>query len=539
MPSISLTGSSLPDKQFWESNKIALPKFDLKTVADKTASSPTWLHFGAGNIFRGFIARLQQDLLNQGLVEEGVIAADTFDYEIIDRIYRPHDNLTLMVDLKPDGNVGYEIIGSVTEAVKADPTDAAQMERLQQIACAPSLQLMSFTITEKGYALRNMAGELLPVVTQDIKEGPASARHAMSIVCALLWARFQNGAAPLALASMDNCSHNGEKLRSSILEIATAWEDRGYVTKDFLSYINDESRVGFPWSMIDKITPRPDASVQEMIEKMGISDMAPITTSRGTFIAPFVNAEVPQYLVMEDMFPNGRPPFEKAGVYMTDRETVNKAERMKVTTCLNPLHTCLAVYGCLLGYTRISDEMKNPLLVSLITKMGYEEGLPVVTDPKILDPKEFIREVIVERLPNPYIPDAPQRIATDTSLKMPIRFGETIKSYIADPALDVTSLNYIPLTIAGWLRYLIGVDDKGNPMPLSSDPLLTSLQEQLKNVQFGNPDSVDGQLTGLLSNKTLFASDLVACGLAPKIEFMLSEMLTGPGAVKRTLQKFI
>ena len=183
--------------------------------------------------------------------------------------------------------------------------------------------------------------------------------------------------------------------------------------------------------------------------------------------------------------------------------------------------------------------MKNPLLVSLITKMGYEEGLPVVTDPKILDPKEFIREVIVERLPNPYIPDAPQRIATDTSLKMPIRFGETIKSYIADPALDVTSLNYIPLTIAGWLRYLIGVDDKGNPMPLSSDPLLTSLQEQLKNVQFGNPDSVDGQLTGLLSNKTLFASDLVACGLAPMIEFMLSEMLTGPGAVKRTLQKFI
>ena len=139
MPSISLTGSSLPDKQFWESNKIALPKFDLKTVAGKTASSPTWLHFGAGNIFRGFIARLQQDLLNQGLVEEGVIAADTFDYEIIDRIYRPNDNLTLMVDLKPDGNVGYEIIGSITEAVKADPTDAAQMERLQQIACAPSL----------------------------------------------------------------------------------------------------------------------------------------------------------------------------------------------------------------------------------------------------------------------------------------------------------------------------------------------------------------------------------------------------------------
>ncbi|MBO4474933.1 MAG: mannitol dehydrogenase family protein, partial [Clostridiales bacterium] len=330
-----------------------------------------------------------------------------------------------------------------------------------------------------------------------------------------------------------------EKLRSSILEIAKAWETKGFVPSEFITYIEDESRVAFPWSMIDKITPRPDASVQAMIEEMGISGMAPITTSRGTFIAPFVNAEVPQYLVMEDTFPNGRPPFEKAGVYMTDRETVNKSEKMKVTTCLNPLHTCLAVFGCLRGYTRISEEMKDPLLVSLITKMGYEEGLPVVTDPKILDPREFIREVIVERLPNPYIPDAPQRIATDTSQKMPIRFGETIKAYIADPNLDVTSLTYIPLTIAGWLRYLLGVDDNGDPMELSSDPLLPSLQQQLSNVHFGNPDSVDGNLTELLKNESVFGADLVACRLAPKIEFMLSEMLSGPGAVKRTIQKFI
>ncbi|MBO4689073.1 MAG: mannitol dehydrogenase family protein [Clostridiales bacterium] len=539
MQSVSLTSESLKDTCFWESNKIALPHFDMGAVADATASCPRWLHFGAGNIFRGFIARLSQDLLNQGLTGEGVIAADTFDYEIIDRIYRPHDNLTLMVDLKPDGNVGYEVIGSITEAVKADPSDSSEMERLREIARSSTLQIISFTITEKGYALRDMSGALLPVVTRDIEEGPSSSRHAMSIVCALLLERFRNGAAPLALASMDNCSHNGEKLRSSILEIAKAWESRGFAEPEFITYIEDESRVAFPWSMIDKITPRPDASVQAMIEQMGISDMAPITTSRGTFIAPFVNAEVPQYLVMEDAFPNGRPPFERAGVYMTDRQTVNKSEKMKVTTCLNPLHTCLAVFGCLRGYTRISDEMKDPLLVSLITKMGYEEGLPVVTDPKILDPKEFIREVIVERLPNPYIPDAPQRIATDTSQKMPIRFGETIKAYIADPKLDVTSLNYIPLTIAGWLRYLLGVDDNGEPMELSSDPLLPSLQEQLRAIQFGNPDSVDGNLTDLLKNESVFGADLVACRLAPKIEFMLSEMLSGPGAVKRTLQKFI
>ena len=92
--------------------------------------------------------------------------------------------------------------------------------------------------------------------------------------------------------------------------------------------------------------------------------MAPVETSKHTFIAPFVNAEGPQYLVVEDRFPNGRPALEKAGVYMTDRDTVNQTERMKVTTCLNPLHTALAVYGCLLGYRKIADEMKDPELTA-------------------------------------------------------------------------------------------------------------------------------------------------------------------------------
>ena len=539
MLSLSMRRDSLKNAGEWSERNIILPSYSIDEVRAKSEKEPTWLHFGAGNIFRGFIARLSQDLLNQGLTDTGIIAADTFDYEIIDRIYRPYDDLTLMVDLRPDGSTGYEIIGSVTESRKADPNDAPEMSRLYEIASSPSLQIISFTITEKGYALYDMHGKLLPVVSSDMENGPKSARHAMSIVCALLWERFQKGGAPLALASMDNCSSNGKKLQSSILEVANAWEKRGFVSSGFIDYLNDTGRVSFPWSMIDKITPRPDASVEKMIEELGISDMRPFTTAKGTFIAPFVNAEVPQYLVIEDAFPNGRPPLEKAGVFMTDRDTVNKAERMKVTTCLNPLHTALAVFGCVLGYTRISDEMKDPELVSLITKIGYSEGLPVVTDPVILKPSEFIREVIEERLPNPFIPDAPQRIATDTSLKVPIRFGETIKSYIADPSLDVTSLTYIPLAIAGWIRYLLGIDDNGDPIELSSDPLLPSLKEQLSAIRFSEPSSVKGNLDGLLSNSSVFGSDLVSCGLSPKIESFVSEMIEGPGAVRKTLKKHL
>ena len=210
----------------------------------------------------------------------------------------------------------------------------------------------------------------MPVVQADIDEGPAKARHAMSLVAAMLLERFNAGKYPLAVVSMDNCSHNGEKLQSSVMAVAKAWLEKGYVGQDFIDYLTDESKIAFPWSMIDKITPRPHKIVEESLAKDGIENMAPIVTSKNTFIAAFVNAERPQYLVIEDKFPNGRPPLEKAGVYMTDRDTVNKTERMKVTTCLNPLHTAMSVYGCMLGYTLICDEMKDADIVALIKAPG-------------------------------------------------------------------------------------------------------------------------------------------------------------------------
>ena len=536
---MKLNRSCLTDRQAWNKASVRLPEFDWEKMTEVTEQSPVWVHFGAGNIFRGFIAVLQQRLLEEGLEKSGIIAADTFDFDIIDKIYTPHDSMTMMVGLKPDGTMDREVIASVAKGVRADVNDEKEFGSLVRAFENPSLQMASFTITEKGYALTNFKGELFPVVEKDMQEGPGKASHAMSIVAALLLKRYEAGRFPLALVSMDNCSHNGEKLKSSVAAIAKAWVEKGFAPEGFLAWVEDEDQVSFPWSMIDKITPRPAEEVQKALEEDGIEEMAPIITSRNTYIAPFVNAEIPQYLVVEDRFPNGRPALEKAGVYLTDRDTVNQTERMKVTTCLNPLHTALAVYGCVLGYNSIAAEMKDEDLKALVERIGYQEGMPVVTDPGILSPEAFVKEVIEYRLPNPFIPDTPQRIATDTSQKVAIRFGETIKAYLADEALDVNSLTAIPLAIAGWLRYLLGVNDEGTEMEISSDPMLEALKEQLKGISLGEVPQEKGFLNEILSNSVLFGTDLVKAGLSEKIEGMFCEMLEGPGAVRKTLKKYM
>jgi fructuronate reductase len=387
--------------------------------------------------------------------------------------------------------------------------------------------MISFTITEKGYS----------VADTDLERG-LTPMLAMGKVTALLYERFQAGKLPLTIQSMDNCSHNGDKVKNAVIAYATKWSDQGLVPKEFLTYVQDETKVTYPWSMIDKITPRPDAKVQAMLAEDGFEDNYTIQTEKHTFTAPFVNAEETEYLVIEDNYTNGRPPLELGGVRYTTRETVDKVEKMKVTTCLNPLHTAMSIYGCMLGYTLISDEMKDEDIRSFIQKIGYIEAMPVVTDPGILNPYEFIGAVINRRLPNPFMPDAPQRIAMDTSQKLPIRFGETIKSY-GEKGLDKSALVLIPLVLAGYARYLKGIDDNGNTFDPSPDPLLSELQEVVAPLEVKEGTQDFSCLKTLYTRKDIFGVDLYEAGLGEKIEGMVKELYAGKGAVRKTLHKYV
>ncbi|MDR3325592.1 MAG: mannitol dehydrogenase family protein [Spirochaetaceae bacterium] len=526
-------------KDGFEAANIRLPAFDVDALVRKTRAAPVWLHVSAGNLFKAFHAALAQGLVEMGLADVGVVAVVPNDFASIGAVWSPHDNLFIKTVMKADGGLENAVIASVAELVAADSADVVAWGRLKEIFRAPSLQMVSLSITEKGYELRGLDGAFKVELAVEFDAGLAAPRHAMTKLAALVYGRFMAGALPLALVSTDNFSHNGDRLKDAMVCVAREWEKRGFVGSGFIEYLLDRSKLGFPLSMIDKITPNPSPKVADALKAAGLAGMDIVRRSRGSPLAPFVNTEEAEYLVVEDVFPNGRPPLEGVGVRFCDRGTVDKVERMKVCTCLNPLHTALAVFGCLLGYASIAEEMRDGDLAALVRRLAEREGLPVVVDPLIINPKAFLAEVLEKRLPNPNIPDAPQRIAADTSQKLAIRFGETIKLWAADEALDATSLTLIPLVIAAWCRYLLALDDEGKPFAPSPDPLLDDLQKALHGIRLGDGAGAKGKLRPILSNVKVVGVDLYEVGLGDKVEAYFAELIAGPGAVRATLKKHL
>jgi len=488
-------------RDLWIEKGYEVFSYDREKMIKETRKDPEWIHFGSGNLFRAFQAVYCDRLLDQGVLDKGIILVGGRSSDLIDRYYRNFSDLYIAVTLKADGNINKRVVGSIGESLKIEDSD-----RLKEIFAKKSLQVATFTITEKGYRID--------------EENPY-----FEAVASLLYHRYQNGAYPLTLSSHDNCSHNGDVLKKAVMHYV-----KGYQDHSFEDYV--ETKISFPISMIDKITPRPDRKIAAILKEDGVEDVETLDPKH--YLNCFSNAEESEYLVIEDDFRNGKPSWNN--VIFTDRETVDKVEKMKVCTCLNPVHTALAIFGCLLDHHLIYEEMNDRELSLLARHIGYDEGLPVVTDPGILSPKEFLDTVINVRLPNPYMPDAPQRIAMDTSQKLPVRFGETLKAYLKK-GKDLKQLTYIPLVFAGWLRYLMAVNDKGEKFELSSDPLLKDL---LPQISYSLGDQVrKEEILAILKNEKIFGIDLDRNGLADQVVSYLNEMLEGEGAVRKTLKKYV
>ncbi|MBR2670988.1 MAG: mannitol dehydrogenase family protein [Oscillospiraceae bacterium] len=532
---MELTFEGIRDRIAFEKAGINLPSYDCEAVARRTKEAPRWVHFGIGNIFRIFLGGIADGLLEKGLLDRGITGIETFDYEVVDRIYEPFDNLGINVILNSDGTRDIKVIGSIGEAVKSE-----NMARVREIFRSPDLQLITFTITEKGYALTSSDGSYFPFIERDLENGPEKPVSAMSVVAAGLLARYEGGKLPVALVSMDNCAKNGKLLKSSVEKVAEEWVNRGFAPEGFLDYIRDEETVAFDSTMIDKITPRPSEDIAGDLERLGLENMMPFETAKRTYIAPFANGEKPQYLVIEDRFPNGRPALEEGfGVYMGSFETVNMAERMKVTALLNPVHSATGPIGVLLGIDLFADLLEDvPAVLKMARMVAYDEGLPMVEDPGIISPHAFVDELFDDRFPNRYLGDTNIRLCTDVSQGVGVRFGETIKAY-ANKYGSADMLTAVPLGIAGWLRYMMGIDDSGGKYVLAPDPMNDEISAALSTVRIGEPDTLKEQLKSILSNESVFHTDLYASGIGEKIEEYFRSMIAGCGAVMDTVTRVI
>lgn len=161
---MKLTLEGLQDRKAWENAGIKLPSYDIKAVVQCTQAAPVWVHFGIGNIFRIFIGGLADKLISSGQSDKGITCVETFDFDVVDQIYRPYDNLVLGVTLKADGSTDKEVLGSLTETIKARSSVPQEWNRLKEIFRNPQLQMISFTITEKGYSLTGPDGSYLPTI---------------------------------------------------------------------------------------------------------------------------------------------------------------------------------------------------------------------------------------------------------------------------------------------------------------------------------------------------------------------------------------
>ena len=173
---MELNEKGLRERKWWTERGYKLPEFDRKAVREATGREPVWVHFGAGNIFRAFPARAVQELLDQGIMDRGLVAAEGYDTEILERVNRPHDEYSVLVTLKADGTVEKTVVGSILASYG--------LGGLKEIFTMDSLQIASFTITEKGYGVSG--------AEEDFKNGPDRAKTYMGQVAGLLYRRGES-----------------------------------------------------------------------------------------------------------------------------------------------------------------------------------------------------------------------------------------------------------------------------------------------------------------------------------------------------------
>ena len=386
------------------------------------------LHLGLGSFHRAHQAVYMHRLMQTGDVRWQCAGANLRPdmADTIAALQRQGGAYTLET-VSPHGERVLEKITSITEVIPYEPT----LARVLELGADPLTRIVSFTVTEAGYALDH-TGQLdlaHPEVQSDL--AGTTRLTIYGAVTALLRARRAADAGALTFMNCDNLRHNGDHFRVNLRRFIEATGDAG-----LLAWM--EANTTCPNAMVDRITPRPTSDVMARIRaQAGWDDQAPLMAE--SFIQ----------WVIEDRFANGRPAWETVGVEMTD--DVQPYEEAKIRI-LNATHSAIAWAGTLCGLTYIHDGTHDPIIRNIAADYVTNDVIPCLTQPGHESPVDLAayRDVVLDRFGNDAIADTNQRVAADGFAKIPgfilptirerLSRGESIASVARLPALFLTFL---------------------------------------------------------------------------------------------------
>ncbi len=404
---------------------------------DRTKLTQSLVHIGVGGFHRAHQAVYLDDLLGQGgtdwsLCGVCLLPRDKKMYETM----KKQDCLYTVVEQSSEGNT-LRIIGSMTNILFAPDDPQAVIEKM----VSPECKIVSMTITEGGYYINAGTGEFdaqNPDIQHDLAN-PDNPKCVFGFLAAALDTRRQNGQMPFTLQSCDNIQSNGDVLKEMFMAFVNLRDP------ELAQWLTEHGK--FPNSMVDRITPATTDEHRALVkESFGIEDGWPVVTE------PF------KQWVIEDHFCAGRPAWEQVGAQMTD--DVLPYEKMKIRL-LNATHQALCYIGMLVGHEFAHHTMEDVRIKTLVKRMMDEEAAPTLSEVPGVNLEEY-KDTLIERYANPAIRDQLSRIGTEGSARIP----KFVLPIVRDQLAQNGPITMCAFTVAAWFRYLTGVDDQGNKLPI-------------------------------------------------------------------------
>lgn len=449
-----------------------LPEGVLTPRYDRQQLQTRIVHFGFGAFHRAHQALLTDRVLNAQGGDWGICEISLFSGDRLMSQLREQNHLYTVLEKGANGNQAI-IVGAVKECLNAKLDSLAT---IIEKFCEPQVAIVSLTITEKGYCIDPATGSLdvsNPRIIHDMQH-PTEPHSAPGILVEALHRRRERGLSPFTVLSCDNIPDNGHVVKNAVLGMA---EKRA---AELAAWI--QQHVSFPGTMVDRIVPAAtEESLDEITRELGVADPCAISCE------PFIQ------WVIEDNFVAGRPQWEVAGVQMVD--DVLPWEQMKLRM-LNGSHSFLAYLGYLAGFQHISDCMQDSAFREAAYRLMMNEQAPTLRITNV-DLSRYAASLI-ERFANPALKHRTWQIAMDGSQKLPQRMLEGIREHLARGS----DWPLLALGVAGWMRYVSGVDDAGATIDIR-DPL----SEKIRLLVESSSDAE--RVSALLSLQEVFGTDLV------------------------------